>query len=204
MNSSTQGISPLRQRMIDDMRMRKLAPQDPGRLHPRRAPVRRFPRPLARHRHGRGSAALPAASGRSRHLADHAQRHDHRAEVLLRRHARPQRVDGEDAAGARAAHAAGGVEPRGGRAPDRRAPEPEAPDGAVGRLRRRAARQRGGRAEGRRHRQPAHDAARRAGQGPQGPLRHALAGAARAAARLVARGPCPGQDARRRLAVSRA
>ena len=53
------------------------------------------------------------------------------------------------------------------------APQPEAPDGAVGGLRRRAARQRGRRAEGRRHRQPAHDAARRAGQGPQGPLRHA-------------------------------
>ena len=75
------------------------------------------------------------------------------------------------------------------------AAQPEAPDGAVGGLRRRTARQRGGRAEGRRHRQPAHDAARRAGQGPQGSLRHALAGAARAAARLVARGPCPGQDA---------
>ena len=84
-------------------------------------------------------------------------------------------------------HAAGGAEPRGGGAPDRSGRQPEAPDGAVGGLRRRAARQRGRRAEGRRHRQPAHDAARRAGQGPQGPLRHALAGAAGAAARLVAR-----------------
>jgi site-specific recombinase XerD len=36
----------------------------------------------------------------------------------------------------------------------------------------------GNRAEGGRHRQPAHDATRRAGQGPQGPLRHALTGAA--------------------------
>ena len=75
------------------------------------------------------------------------------------------------------------------------APQPEAPDGAVGGLRRRTARQRGGRAEGQRHRQPAHDAAHRAGQGPQGSLRHALAGAARAPARLVAGGPCPRQDA---------
>ena len=139
-----------------------------------------------------------------RHLADHAQRDDHRAEVLLRRHARPRRADGQDAAGARAAHAAGGPEPRGGRPPDRRSAEPEVPDGAVGCLRRRPARQRGDRAQGRRHRQPAHDAARRAGQGPQGPLRHALAGAARAAARLVARGPCPGQDAAQRVAVPRA
>ena len=58
-------------------------------------------------------------------------------------------------------------------------------------------------AEGRRHRQSAHDAAHRAGQGPQGSLRHAAAGAARAAAHLVAGGPGPRQDARRRLAVSR-
>ena len=57
------------------------------------------------------------------------------------------------------------------------------------------------RAQGRRRRQPAHGAARRAGQGPQGPLRHAQPGAAAAAARLVARRPCPGQDAARRLAV---
>ena len=58
-------------------------------------------------------------------------------------------------------------------------------------------------AEGRRRRQPAHDAAHRAGQGPQGSLRHAPAGAARTAAHLVAGGPGPGQDARRRLAVPR-
>ena len=113
------------------------------------------------------------------------------------------RVDGEDAAGACPAHAAGGVEPRGGGAPDRRGEEPEAPDGALGGLRRRTARERSGGAEGGRRRQRAHDAAHRAGQGPQGSLRHALAGAAGASARLVARGPRPGQDARWRVAVSR-
>ena len=32
-------------------------------------------------------------------LADHAQRHHHRVEVFLRRHARPRRVDGQNAAG---------------------------------------------------------------------------------------------------------
>ena len=42
-----------------------------------------------------------------------------------------------------------------------------------------------------------------AGQGPQGPLRHALAGAARTPARMVARGPCAGQDPAWRVAVSR-
>ena len=45
------GITPLRQRMIDDMRMRKLARQDAGSLHPRGAPVGRLPWALARHRH---------------------------------------------------------------------------------------------------------------------------------------------------------
>ncbi len=49
----------------------------------------------------------------------------------------------------------------------------------------------------------AHDAAHRAGQGPQGSLRHALAGGARAAACLVACGPCRGQAAARRVALPR-
>jgi len=40
------------------------------------------------------------------------------------------------------------------------------------------------------------------GKGAQGPLRHALAGAARAAAHLVAGGPRPGQGARGRVALS--
>ena len=81
------------------------------------------------------------------------------------------------------------------------AAQPQAPDGAVGGLRHRAARQRGHLAQGRRHRQPAHDAARGAGQGPQGPLRHAPADAAGAAACVVACGSCPGQDPAQRLAV---
>ena len=46
-----------------------------------------------------------------------------------------------------------------------------------------------------------HDSARRARQGSQGPLCHAAADPAAAAARVVARGPCPGQDFAQRLAV---
>ena len=65
------------------------------------------------------------------------------------------------------------------------------------------ARERGGGAEGQRHRQSAHDAAHRAGEGAQGSLRHAAAVAARAAAHLVAGGPGAREDARWRLAVSR-
>ena len=57
--------------------------------------------------------------------------------------------------------------------PDRGGAQPEAPDGAVGGVRHWPAGERGGGAEGHRHRQPAHDAAHRAGQGSQGSLRHA-------------------------------
>ena len=47
-----------------------------------------------------------------------------------------------------------------------------------------------------------HDAAHRTGQGREGSLRHALAGVAATAAHLVAGGKSPGQDARGRVAVS--
>ena len=73
----------------------------------------------------------------------------------------------------------------------------------VGGLRHWPAGERGGGAEGHRHRQPAHDVARRAGQRAQGSLRHAAAAAARTAAHLVAGGAGGGEDARRRMVVSR-
>ena len=125
-----------------------------------------------------------------------AQRYDYRVEVLLRRDARPGRVDGEDAAGARPADVAGGVEPDEVARFLTAAHEPEAPDGTVSRVRRRSSGERGDRAEGRRHRQPADDAAHRAGQGSQGSLRHVVAAAARTVADVVASGPRPGEDAR--------
>jgi hypothetical protein len=34
MDRSTPGITPLRQRMLEDMHLRKLEPKDAGRLHP--------------------------------------------------------------------------------------------------------------------------------------------------------------------------
>ncbi len=51
MDSSTKRISPLRQRMIDDMRMRKLREQYSEQLHPRAYVAGRLPRALARYRH---------------------------------------------------------------------------------------------------------------------------------------------------------
>ena len=98
----------------------------------------------------------------------------------------------------RAAQAAGRPEPRGGRAPLGGGARRQIQGRAQRRLWRRPARLRGRVAEGLRHRQQAHDAARRAGQGRQGSPRDALAAAARASARLVA------HRAAARLAVSRA
>ena len=71
--------------------------------------------------------------------------------------------------------------------------------GPVGR---RAARLGGRCTEDRRCRFRAHAAPGGAGQGPQGPLRHAIPAAARVAARLVAGGAAPGRVAAARLAVS--
>ena len=111
---TTKSISPLRQRMIEDMRMRQLQPDAVG-LHPRSMQVHPLPRALAGHGHGRGSAQLSVVSGRCGHIAHVAQCSHQWAEVLLRSHARARRTDGQDAAGAPAQAAAGGAEPgRGG------------------------------------------------------------------------------------------
>jgi integrase len=42
MDTTTSAVSPLRQRMTEDMRMRKLGPRPPGSLHPRRPQVDRL------------------------------------------------------------------------------------------------------------------------------------------------------------------
>ncbi len=61
----------------------------------------------------------------------------------------------------------------------------------------------GGLAQGLGHRQQPQGDPRRAGQGPQGSLRHALGASPRSFARLVAGGPRARRDATRGLAVSR-
>ena len=108
-------VSPLRQRMIDDMRMRKLA--DKTQSHYIRA-VRQFAAFLGR---SPDTATVEDLRRYQLHLVDHGTSPVSLnaaitgVEVLLRGHARSGRADGEDAAGARAAHAAGGVEPGRGR-----------------------------------------------------------------------------------------
>jgi integrase/recombinase XerD len=84
-------VSPLRQRMIDNMRMRRLSPKT-------QASYLRIVREFARYRHRRGPANLPAASGRSWHVAGVTERRDYRLEVLLRDHAPRSRADDPDAA----------------------------------------------------------------------------------------------------------
>ena len=83
-------------------------------------------------------------------------------------------------------------QPLGGRAVPRLRRRHQAPRHPDHLLRRRPAHFRGRPPHGRRHRQPAHGDPRRPGQGPQGPLRHALAQPAGDAARLLADRACPG------------
>jgi hypothetical protein len=92
MTSLPANASPLRQRMIDDMRMRQLAPRTQDiYLHI----VREFARFLGR------SPDTATVEDLRRY-----QPRDHRPEVLLHSHARPARTDGQDATGARAPHIA--------------------------------------------------------------------------------------------------
>jgi hypothetical protein len=54
MISSIHHISLLRQRMIDNMRMRKLSPQNPIQLYPGREAIREVPGAVAGYRQRRG------------------------------------------------------------------------------------------------------------------------------------------------------
>ena len=63
MTSSTQTISPLRQRMLDDMRMRKLSPKTQSQLYPCCQTIRGFSGAIARYRQCRRFTPLSVASG---------------------------------------------------------------------------------------------------------------------------------------------
>lgn len=164
MTSLPTNASPLRQRMIDDMRMRQLAPKTQDiYLHI----VREFARFLGR---SPDTATVEDLRRYQLYLVDHgtsAVSLNHaitglkfsfkvtldRPELMVRM--QPVRVPRILPARPRRSAATH----RGGR-------QPEAPDRAVGRVRRGATRQRSGGAEGHRRRQRTHDTAYRAGQGP--------------------------------------
>ena len=135
MTSSIHSISPLRQRMLDDMRMRKLEPKTQSGY------IRAVRRLAAFLKRSPDTATVEDLRNFQLHLVDQGtspitlnERNDHRLEVFLRCHARAQRSDGQDEPGAGAAKAPGGAQPRGGCAPDRRSPQPQAPSGDVGGL----------------------------------------------------------------------
>ena len=111
MNPSSPAVTPLRQRMIDDMRMRKLC--DKTQTSYIRA-VRHLAAFLGR---SPDTATVEDLRRFQLHLVDRGtspitlNATITGLEVLLRRHAGSWRVDGQDAAGAGPAHVAGGVEP---------------------------------------------------------------------------------------------
>ena len=178
-------ISPLRRRMIEDMTIRKFAPKtqasyirpsgtSPSSSAARR--TRRARRTCARYQLHLASSgvAVPSQNATVTALRFFFTVTLGRGEVA-RSHAFRSR----------AAQAAGRSEPGGGRAlPGSRA-GPQVPGGAERGLWRGPARLRSDLAQGRRHRQRPHGHPGRAGQGAQGPLRHAVRASARAAARLV-------------------
>ena len=63
MDCSIRTGTPLRQRMIEDMRMRKLEQKTQEAYIRAVCKLAAFPETLARHRHRRRSATLPAALG---------------------------------------------------------------------------------------------------------------------------------------------
>jgi hypothetical protein len=113
MKDSTREISPLRQRMLEDMRLRKLAP------HTQAGYVRAVRKLAGYLRRPPDTATVEDLRNFQLHLVDqgnlahYAQRNDHRIEVFLRCDARSQRVDVEDEAGICAANIAGRIEPGG-------------------------------------------------------------------------------------------
>ena len=75
---STRTVSPLRQRMVEDMSLRNLAPRTQEVLHPQLQEAGGVPAPLARHGDRRGHSAFSAASRRAGREHLHPQPYDDR------------------------------------------------------------------------------------------------------------------------------
>ena len=151
------------------------------------AKVRRLPRAVAGWRDERGRSPLPTAyGGAADRRSNHQLRHRGSA-VLLQCDAGAARPRPPSDNGAQTAQGAGRAEPGRGRPIVRSRARPEVQGRVRRRLRRGLARIRGGGVEGHRHRQPAHDLARRTGQGAAGSLCDALAATAEMAAPMVER-----------------
>ena len=147
---------------------------DAAQLSPRHRTPGDIPRAFTRHGDRRRPAPVPdRAAGGRRSRADDEQ-HRVGAALLLHPDGRPSRSGAQARPAGAPAQAARGAQPRRGRPAAQRHHLPQAPGRAVGRLWRGPARRRGVDAEGRRRRQRAHAAARRARQGRAVPQCHAV------------------------------
>ncbi len=182
---SKKPISPLQQRMIDDMTARRFKEkvQKDYVRHVRsfaaflgRSPDTATSEDLRRYQLHMAQQQVSALDDQLRHR---------RAAVFLHRDARTPRPGSSSEARNRAAPDAGRAEPGGGGASPRSRAGPQVQGRAQRRLRRGPSGVRGREPEGVRHRQGAHDAPGRAGQGTAGSHRDAVAATAPTPARMV-------------------
>ena len=189
---SEKPISDLRRRMIAGHDGPQLRREDAARLYPAHRDLCQISRPLARHGDRRRHPPLPARTDRAGRAAAEDEHAGLGVALLLHHHAAaaPTSPISWPARTIRAS-CRGCSRRRRSRRLLEAAPGPGLKYKAAleHRLRRRPARRRGRHAAGRRHRFQAHADPRRDGQGPQGSARHAVAAAARAAARVVAAVP---------------
>ena len=182
---STNAISPLRQRMIEDMNAAQAQPAHAEKPHQQLQEVRRVFEALARHGHGRRDPPVPAAPDGEGGEHLQSQPHHDRAPVLVPRDAAAIGSCRRDLSHQRTPEDPVGDEPGRGQAPVGHGGDSQGSCIARSRLRRRVARGRGGPAQGWRYRQRAKHHSHRAGQGTQRPPRHAVARDARSAAAMV-------------------
>ena len=195
---STETVSPLRQRMIEDMNARKLGPHSQRSHVAQLQTVRCISEAFPRDGHARRYSPVSVApvGDRPEHLQ--SQSHHDRAAVPVAGDIAAAGPRERGLSPARAAEDSAGDEPGRDAAPAGGGRQPQGPRAAQSRLRLRPARRRGGPAEGQAYRQRAEDHSRRAVQGPQGPQRHAVAGDARSAAAMVEGAPNASRCAKRR------
>ena len=186
---STSTISPLRQRMIEDMNARKLGAAHAEEPHSQLQAVRCISQAVARYGHARMTSAGSSCTCRDRHEHLQSQPHHDRAAVLVPRDAAAAGSRRRDLSHPGAAEDSAGDEPGRDPAPAGGRRQPQGSRAAQSRLWLRIARRRGGPAQGQAYRQRAEHHSHRAVQGPQGSQCHAVAGDARSVAAMVEGAP---------------
>ena len=178
-------MTPLRQRMIEDMQVRNLAPHTQATYvlhvslyarHFRKSPELLGPEEIRDYQ-------LYLTNQRKEAGTELDRRHDRRPSLLVQCYPQERLELGSEHPRSQAAQeVAGRSQPSGGSPFSRLRRRRQTPDDPDDLLRRRLAHFRSGSPEGQLARQPADGDPCGPGQGPQGPLRHALAETARHAA----------------------